>query len=184
MKLSIFKGGVSACVSRLADRVQALLGWMLVLCVVLNFSNVVARYVFNTALFGIEEVQVYLIVAIAFLGAVVVSWKREHLRMDALVDRFGPGTRRRLAGFEAVLVLGLAGFACVQSGRYTWQMGQIGRKSDLMEIPMWLPHGSVTLGLFLITVIAAWRLFVPASLSEPAPAAAGGDQAIAAEVRP
>jgi TRAP-type C4-dicarboxylate transport system permease small subunit len=175
---------MSARFSWLADRVQTMLGWMLVLCVVLNFSNVVARYVFNTALFGIEEVQVYLIVAMAFLGAAVVSWKGQHLRMDALVDRFGPRTRRHLTGVEAVLVLALAGFACVQSGRYTWQMAQIGRKSDLMEIPMWLPHGSVTLGMFLITAIAAWRLFAPASRDEAVPVAAGGDQAVGTEVRP
>jgi len=143
---------------RLADRVQTVLGCLLILCVVLNFANVIARYVFSTALFGIEEVQVYLIVAIAFIGAVVVSWRREHLRMDALVDRFGPRTRRHLAGLEAVLVVVLAGFVCVQSARYTWQMLQIGRKSDLMEIPMWLPHGSVTVGLFLIAAIAVRRL--------------------------
>jgi TRAP-type C4-dicarboxylate transport system permease small subunit len=184
VKFSIFEGDVSARVSWLTDRVETLLGAMLVLCVVLNFSNVVARYLFNTALFGIEEVQVYLVVAIAFVGAVVVSWKRQHLRMDALVDRFGPRTRRHLGGVEAVLVLALAGFACVQSGRYTWQMVQIGRKSDLMEIPMWLPHGSVTLGMFLITAIAAWRLFVPASRSDAAPVAERDEPGVAAEVRP
>jgi TRAP-type C4-dicarboxylate transport system permease small subunit len=54
--------------TRLADRLMVVLGGVLILCVLLNFSNVVARYVFNTAIFGIEELQVYLVVAVASSG--------------------------------------------------------------------------------------------------------------------
>lgn len=156
MKTRYSEGSAS---SRAWDGLLTVLGATLIGCVLLNFANVVARYVFNTALFGIEELQVYMMVSVAFLGAAVVTFRREHLRMDALVHRFGRGTNRALSMIERVAVVALVGFACVQSARFTWQMVQINRKSDLMEIPMWIPHGSVTVGLFLIASISAWRLF-------------------------
>jgi len=154
--------------SSIADKVQTTLGALLILCVVLNFSNVVARYGFNTALLGIEELQVYLLVGISFFGAVVVSWRREHLRMDALVGYMRPRTRRVVSVLEELAMAGLLGFAAVQSSRYSWQMAQINRKSDLMEIPMWIPHGCVTVGLALMALLAVYRLVAErAAVSTP-----------------
>lgn len=159
----------------IVDKVQTALGALLILCVALNFANVVARYGFNTALFGIEELQVYLLVGISFFGAVVVSWRREHLRMDALVGYMRPRARRAVTVVEELAMVGLLGFAAVQSSRYTWQMVQINRKSDLMEIPMWIPHGCVTVGLALMALLAAYRLVVErAAVATPLAANAKG----------
>lgn len=142
------------------NKVQSLLGALLVICVMLNFANVVARYAFNTALLGIEELQVYLLVGISFIGAALVSWRRDHLRMAALVGYMRPAAKRAARVLEELTMTGLLAFTAVQSGRYTWQMVLISRKSDLMEIPMWIPHGCVTLGLTLMALIAAYRLAV------------------------
>jgi TRAP-type C4-dicarboxylate transport system permease small subunit len=42
----------------------------------------------------------------------------------------------------------------VQSWRYAAQMFAIGRTSDVGDIPMWIPHGAVTLGFFLILIVS------------------------------
>jgi TRAP-type C4-dicarboxylate transport system permease small subunit len=171
------EAGGGARSDRVAGVAQKVLGGALIVCVLLNFANVVARYAFNRAIFGIEEVQVYLVVAICFLGAVLVTFRHGHLRMDALVHRFSARTARIVARVEKALVVVLVSFVCIQSARFTWQMIQIGRKSDLMEIPMWLPHGSVTLGLFMVAALCAWRL-LPGRDAQAQPAAvavAAGD---------
>jgi len=160
---------------RFATRVQAVLGVCLMIAVVLNFANVVARYVFNTALFGIEEVQVYLLVMVTFIGAPVVMFRNEHLRMDALSYRFPRLARRGLHRFELLFIIGLCGFTAYQSYRYTGQMLALDRKSDLMEIPMWIPHGAVVVGLTVMAVIAVRRLFKRAEVD--ATAANGPDAA-------
>lgn len=156
--MSEHESGSSTRSDRVAGVAQKVLGGALMVCVLLNFANVVARYAFNKAIFGIEEVQVYIVVAICFLGAVLVTFRHGHLRMDALVHRFSERTARIVTRVESALVVALVSFVCIQSARFTWRMIQIGRKSDLMEIPMWVPHGSVTLGLFMIAALCAWRL--------------------------
>jgi TRAP-type C4-dicarboxylate transport system permease small subunit len=172
--------GSSTRSARVAAVSQKVLGGALMVCVLLNFANVVARYVFNKAIFGIEEVQVYIVVAICFLGAVLVTFRHGHLRMDALVHRFSERTARIVGRVESALVVVLVSFVCVQSARFTWQMIQIGRKSDLMEIPMWVPHGSVTLGLFMVAALCAWRL-LPGRDTQPQPDAVA---VAAGEVQP
>ena len=55
----------------------------------LNFTNVLGRYLFGISLLGSDEVQVFIMVGMTFLGAAVVTRRNLHLRMDVLV-RFMP----------------------------------------------------------------------------------------------
>lgn len=60
---------------------ELFLAGMFMIAVALNFINVVDRYVFNRSLFGADEIQIYIMVWITFVGAVVVTWRNQHLRM-------------------------------------------------------------------------------------------------------
>lgn len=129
-----------------------------IFAVCLNFANVIGRYVVGRSIPGADEVQIYVMVWMAFLGAAVVAWRRNHLRMDVLV-RFLPEILRKALKFaEILLVIGLAGFTLVQSWRYTAQMASFGRTSDVGGIPMWIPHSAVALGFGLIALVALLEL--------------------------
>jgi TRAP-type transport system small permease protein len=142
----------------LMKALERLLALAFIVAVCLNFANVIGRYGFGRSILGADEVQVYIMVWMAFLGAAVVSWHKEHLRMDVL-QRFLPEPlQRALKVFELALVLGLAGFTLVHSWRYVEQMVLLERKSDVAAIPMWLPHSAVAAGFALITLIALWQL--------------------------
>ena len=143
---------------RIARFIELVLALAFIMAVLLNFGNVVGRYLFGVSLLASDEVQVFIMVAMTFLGAVVVTRRNEHLRMDVLV-RFMPAAMRlalRIA--EQILLLILAGFVVSQSYFYASQMFRIGRTSDMAGVPMWIPHGSVALGFALIMLIAVWRL--------------------------
>jgi TRAP-type C4-dicarboxylate transport system permease small subunit len=130
----------------------------LVLAVVLNFGGVVGRYVFGVALMGADEAQIFIMVWIAFLGAAIVTWRKQHLRMDVLLGYLPEGARAAIRGVEA---LALAGFACIvvwQSAEYVRQMIAVDRRSDALGIPMALPHAAVLAGFTLIALIALRRL--------------------------
>ena len=68
-----------------------------------------ARYGFNHAITGADELQIYLMVAMAFLGAVVAHIRRRHLRMDVLTRHFPPAVARWLNGIEALLAIAVCG---------------------------------------------------------------------------
>ena len=142
----------------LARVIEVVLALAFIIAVLLNFTNVVGRYLFGLSLLGSDEVQVFIMVAMTFLGAVVVTRRNTHLRMDVLV-RFMPEPMRlvlRIA--EQVLLIALAGFVLSQSYFYASQMLRIGRTSDMAGVPMWIPHGTVALGFALILLLACWRL--------------------------
>ena len=151
----------------IARIIELTLAFAFIGAVLLNFTNVVGRYLFGLSLLGSDEVQVFIMVAITFLGAVVVTRRNEHLRMDVLV-RFMPAAVRVLLRIaEQLLLILLAGFVLSQSYFYTLQMFRIGRASDMAGIPMWIPHGAVALGFALILLIACWRLATIITQREP-----------------
>jgi TRAP-type C4-dicarboxylate transport system permease small subunit len=142
---------------KLVWAIERVLAVAFVFAVCLNFANVIGRYVLDRSLLGADEVQIYIMVCMAFLGAVVVAWRRQHLRMDVLVQYFPQWLRTSLRAVELFLVALLAGFVLVHSASYAWQMLALDRKSDNAGIPMWIPHSAVALGFGLIALIALWR---------------------------
>ena len=141
---------------RLMHAVERLLALAFIVAVCLNFANVVGRYGLGRSIPGADEVQIYIMVWMAFLGAVLVSWRDEHLRMDVLAKFLTGKTRTTLQAVETVVLVVLAGFVLVQSWRYAAQMAQLYRRSDVAGIPMWIPHAAVALGFGMIALIALW----------------------------
>jgi len=129
-----------------------------IFAVVLNFTNVVGRYLFGISLLGSDEVQVFIIVCVTFLGAAVVTRRNQHLRMDVLLQFMPQSLRLALRVAEQLLLIAIAGFVLTQSFFYARQMLRIGRTSDMAGVPMWIPHGAVAAGFTLILIVTIWRL--------------------------
>jgi TRAP-type C4-dicarboxylate transport system permease small subunit len=143
---------------RIARAIELVLACAFILAVLLNFTNVVGRYLFGLSLLGSDEVQVFIMVGATFLGAAVVTWRDQHLRMDVLLQFMPAPVRLVLRIAEQLLLIAIAGFVISQSYFYASQMLRIGRTSDMAGVPMWIPHGAVALGFVLILIITAWRL--------------------------
>ena len=143
---------------RVARVIEVALALAFILAVALNFANVVGRYLFGISLLGSDEVQIFIMVGMTFLGAAVVTRRNQHLRMDVLVQFLPVPVQAWLRVTEQVLLVALAGFVLTQSYFYARQMLRIGRTSDMAGVPMWIPHGMVALGFALILIVAAWGL--------------------------
>lgn len=159
---------------RIARVIELVLALAFILAVLLNFSNVVGRYLFGISLLGSDEVQVFIMVGMTFLGAVVVTRRNHHLRMDVLVQFMPLPVRAALRIVEQLLLAALACFVLTQSYFYARQMFRIGRTSDMAGVPMWIPHGTVALGFALIFIIAIWRAV---AILRRQPDASGGVEA-------
>jgi TRAP-type C4-dicarboxylate transport system permease small subunit len=155
---------------RIGRAIELMLALLFIMAVLLNFTNVVGRYLFGISLLGSDEVQVFIMVAMTFLGAAVVTQRNQHLRMDVLVAFMPAPVRVLLRIAEQLLLAVLAGFVLTQSYFYARQMLRIGRASDMAGVPMWIPHGVIALGFGLILVIALSRV-IGAARRSPEPAA-------------
>jgi TRAP-type C4-dicarboxylate transport system permease small subunit len=147
---------IDRAIGRAIGAIEAALAVALLAAIVLNFANVIGRYVFAKSILGADEYQIYAMVWMAFVGAAVVAWRGEHLRMDALAQLLPAGLLRVLRVAELVLLLVLAGFVIVNSWAYTARM--LGISSAVAGIPMWVPHGAVIAGYALLAIICVRHL--------------------------
>ena len=116
----------------------------------LLFVNVVLRYVFRAPLPWAEEVAIYLIVWIVFIGGSVAVRTRGHIAIDLLPLVLSPANRRRLAlAVGLVMVLFLAVFF-YYSGEHTLRIRAGGQVMPVLQAPMWLAYLAMPVGSFLM----------------------------------
>lgn len=145
-------------VDRLMWVIERTLAYAFIVAVGLNFFNVVGRYGFGITILSADELQIFIMVFMTFLGAAVVAWRGQHLRMDVLVNALPAPLRRVVRIAELAVVIVLASFVLWNSTYYAKQMFNFGRVSDMGQVPMWIPHGAVAAGFGLIAFVACLRL--------------------------
>jgi TRAP-type C4-dicarboxylate transport system permease small subunit len=145
-------------VDRVVVKLEMTLAVALVAAVMMNVTNVVARYVFGRSIDGVDEIQIYLMVALAFFGSVVASVHGQHLRMDVLVRTFPRQFQKALNGVEAVATAAICAFVCWISTNYALRMHEIGTVSENAHLPMWIPHSIVAVAFGMLTVLGLARL--------------------------
>jgi len=138
----------------LASAAERVLALALIFGIALNFINVVGRYLFGFALTGADEIEIYILIWIAFLGAAIVTWRGQHLRMDVLLVACPEIVRLGVALFEKIVLIAIATFVTVQSARYVQKIHALGAVSDIAGIPTWIPHSAIVIGFGAMVLIA------------------------------
>jgi TRAP-type transport system small permease protein len=140
----------------IAWTIERVLAVGLIVAILFDFLNVVGRYLTGFTLTGLEEVEVYLLIWIAFLNAAVVSWRREHLRMDLLVTAMPGSMQRAVHVFETLVTLLVTTFVAYYSFLYVQRIFRLGAVSDMARLPTWIPHSAVFVGFGLMALIALY----------------------------
>lgn len=146
---------------RLLDRANtmllSLLGLGLIGMVALSVYNVISRYVFNAALLWADEVAVFSMIALAFLGAIVSTWRDSHIRMDILSNLLPANMQWLLQIVQQLVIAGLCGWVTTLSLSYITRTYAIGMRSDASGLPVWLVHSVIPFSLCVIALISLLR---------------------------
>ena len=119
--------------------------------VLLNFVSAASRYIAGRAILGADEVQVYAVVWLVFVGGAIVSWRHLHLRMDVLSNKLHGRAAWLRNLLESLLTVTVCGTMSWVSLQFVRQMHEMGQRSDGAGIPMWLAHSAVLVGFVLMT---------------------------------
>lgn len=145
-------------------KVDALVTWTervlavgLLIGISLNVINVVGRYLAGFALNGVDEIEIYILIWIAFLGAALVTWRGSHLRMDVLVLACPPAVRWLVGWFEMTVMLVVTTFVAWQSFKYVERIYALGAVSDIAHIPTWIPHSAIAISFAAMALIVLLR---------------------------
>lgn len=133
---------------------RAVAAALILLGIGLNFANVVGRYLFSAPIPWAEEVMIFGMIWIIFLGAALAERDNEHLRIDLLQAMLSPALRRAHHLCVAAIVIAVCAFVAWQSFEVTSLFAGMGDQSAVAGIPKWLMHGAITVGLVLVLVSA------------------------------
>jgi len=148
----------TAVLLRLERWTNAVLGLALIAMVLLNVVNAGGRYLVGRSLSGADEILLYAMIWLVFLGLVPVTARHRHLRLD-LLDRVLPGRGRGLLHLLSDLLLAaLCGFLALQSLAVVERLGGIGQTSMAAGLPMAWVHGGLLVGLALAALTAALQV--------------------------
>ena len=124
------------------------------LCIVsINCVNVVGRYFFGSPISWAEELMLFLMVLVVYAGAVAVTWRNMHIRIDTLIMSMPIGVRQiaiavaPVVSVAVLVIVSLTGFQIVAMLRVFDQ------RSDALHLPMWIPQAFVTGGIGLMTLL-------------------------------
>jgi C4-dicarboxylate transporter DctQ subunit len=129
-------------------------------CTFLLFANVVLRYFFQSGIFWAEEALRYLMIWIAFIGAATCVRQGTHVSLDIVINLLPSNQRTAfslfldLVGTVVSLFLFKYSLDFVIHARETHQVS-----STMGGVPMYLIYSCLPVGLLLIGVASATKLF-------------------------
>ncbi len=135
-------------------------GLMLVASVGINFANIIGRYFLSVSLSWAEEAMLFLMIGCVFLAAGPVGWMGRHIRMDVVISLLPPRARTAFEVFSDLVTIA----TCIALAVFAWpvmtMLAELDQRSDSANIPMVIPQAAVPLGLLLMALLIAVRLYV------------------------
>ncbi len=133
-------------------------GALFLVAVVLNFVNVIGRYVFGMPVFWAEEALTFTVIWIVFLVAGTITYRGAHLNMDLLYSRMPAGLQRvvRIAIAFALIVCTI--YTAIQSWTVVELHYMTGGVTAGTNIPLVIPHSALLFGFSFMALAAIVRL--------------------------
>lgn len=144
----------------LAGRLDRALSWLeetfigaaLAFCAVLLFVNVLLRYLFRASVGWAEELTIFLVVWVVFVGASIAVRTRGHIAVDLLPLMLSPENRRRLQMLMLTLMLTFLAVFFYYSAGHTIRVYTFGQLMPALRGPMWLAYLAMPVGSLLMFI--------------------------------
>jgi len=162
--------GLLEAADRLLSSAETIfVGAALIFTSVLLFINVGLRYLFLWPLQWAEELTLYLMVWIVFIGGSIIVRTRGHIAVDVVPNFISGRANRRLK--LAVTMVSFAFFVCLlyYSAQHTLRIRSSGQVMPAMQRPMWLAYLAMPVGSLLMgirTLQVAVRIWTNPALGE------------------
>jgi C4-dicarboxylate transporter DctQ subunit len=113
---------------------------MILVGILINIGNVIGRYVFLEPIIWAEEIMIYIMVWTVFIGAILVSYEGQHLKMDVFSVML-PTPYKEIINFIATASVLLV---CVYVIPNNWVVVELMFNNDQRsvgaEVPRVIPH--------------------------------------------
>ena len=135
-------------------------GVVLVLLMLLTTADVAGRYFFNSPITGVFDLTHFAVLIMTFLGLAYCGFRRGHVSIELLFDRFSRPVRRVLN--RAINLVGAVLFTIIawRSLVQSVDVRDFGEASQLVEIPFFPLYWLLAFGALLFAAVMALRVIV------------------------
>ncbi len=135
-------------------------GVVLVLLMLLTTADVAGRYFFNAPIAGVFDLTHFAVLIMTFLGLAYCGFRRGHVSIELLFERFSRPVRRVLS--RAINLVGAILFTIIawRSLVQSVDVREFGEASQLVEIPFFPLYWLLAFGALLFAAVMALRVFV------------------------
>ncbi len=140
---------------RIPGTVAAALG---LIAIGVNFANVIGRYAFSSPIVWAEELLRYALIWIVYLGAIMVTWRLDHLSIDIFVRSCGPMLRKILRIVFDLGLLAACAIIIMTAMNVVGLLRTLEKTSVIMGLPLELPHFAILFGFTMqvLAVVCRW----------------------------
>jgi C4-dicarboxylate transporter, DctQ subunit len=141
---------------------EGLIALLFAAMTLVTFSQVVARYVFNTGVVWALELTVYLFAWLVLFGMSYGVKVHAHLGVDAFVKLFASRTQRIFGLLVVAAGLIYGAILLIGSWQYVSKLFKIGIEAEDLPIPQWVPMAILPIGVALLMFRLAqvgWRIW-------------------------
>ncbi|WP_158738122.1 TRAP transporter small permease [Alteribacillus sp. YIM 98480] len=134
-----------------------LIGLLMLLSLFLLFLNVILREMVNFSFVGIENISIFLIMWIVFIGSGLVFWNDEHISMDFLYDILPLPLRPIIKIIIDILVIITSLLLLYYGSLITNQLYQLNQMSSDGLVPLYMVMMSIPLGAFITLLFFGYK---------------------------
>jgi len=138
--------------SKLSDVVNAVAKYfvffVMIFLVVIVFAEVIARSILNTSLRYTEEIVIYSMAWMVFIGAGIAAKENALISIVGLLQSLTPKTLRLITIIGNILIITLLAWI-VKSG-ISYALTNIAQLSPTLQIPMMYPYLSIPVGCAIL----------------------------------
>lgn len=143
--------------ARVIDIISEVMGVVAVVVLVcmmlLTVADVCLRYFFNNPIMASSEYTCYMMVIVGFLGIAWCAVKGMHIKVELIVGRFSEKGQAIVNTINAVLVIGVCTLIGSQSLNEGFVAMQMGRASDITDIPQHPFYWAIVFGYALLLLV-------------------------------
>lgn len=130
--------------------------WFLVISLgammILNFANVVSRYLLSTSIAFTEELTTNLFVWSCFIGAAAAAKRGAHLGFGLIVENMPPRARRIVTAFVTLLTLAMFALLFILSFDMIETQIMLKQETPALGMPEWVVSLAIPVGAFFCFV--------------------------------
>ena len=138
--------------SKLSDVVNTVAKYfvffVMIFLVVIVFAEVIARSILNTSLRYTEEIVIYSMAWMVFIGAGIAAKENALISIVGLLQSLTPKTLRLITVIGNILIIALLAWI-VKSG-ISYALTNIAQLSPTLQIPMMYPYLSIPVGCAIL----------------------------------